>query len=145
MSLWKACQALAVPRSVVYRRRQVIDPTVASEPVVSARALAPAEKAEVRQVLNSERFADQAPREVFATLMDEGKYLCSWRTMYRILDENKEVRERRNQLRHPHYAKPALELGHHQTAGTDQVDLLLSLQHPGCIQSILRGLDDRRT
>ena len=62
----------------------------------------------MRQELNSERFADQAPREVFATLIDEGTYLCSWRTMYRILDENQEVRERRNQLRHPHYAKPEL-------------------------------------
>lgn len=66
------------------------------------------EKAEVRQVLNSDRFADQPPREVYATLLDEGKYLCSWRTMYRILDENQEVRERRNQLRHPTYAKPEL-------------------------------------
>jgi len=81
---------------------------VKSERLPSPRALAPAEKAEVRQVLNSERFADQAPREVFATLMDEGKYLCSWRTMYRILDENQEVQERRNQLRHPNYAKPEL-------------------------------------
>ena len=62
----------------------------------------------MRQALNSERFADQAPREVFATLMDEGTYLCSWRTMYRILDENQEVRERRNQLRHPNYTKPEL-------------------------------------
>jgi len=62
----------------------------------------------VRQALNSERFSDQAPREVFATLMDEGTYLCSWRTMYRILDENQEVRERRNQLRHPNYTKPEL-------------------------------------
>ena len=62
----------------------------------------------MRQTLNSERFSDQAPREVFATLMDEGTYLCSWRTMYRILDENKEVRERRNQLRHPNYTKPEL-------------------------------------
>jgi putative transposase len=62
----------------------------------------------VRDMLNSERFADQAPREVYATLMDEGKYLCSWRTMYRILDENQEVQERRNQVRHPNYAKPEL-------------------------------------
>jgi putative transposase len=72
------------------------------------RALQPAEKEQVRQELNSERFADQAPREVYASLMDEGKYLCSWRTMYRILGENQEVRERRNQLRHPNYAKPEL-------------------------------------
>jgi putative transposase len=59
-------------------------------------------------VLNSERFQDQAPREVYATLLDEGQYLCHWRTMYRILAENKAIRERRNQLRHPVYAKPEL-------------------------------------
>jgi putative transposase len=78
------------------------------ERLPSPRALPLAEKEIVRQELNSERFSDQAPREVFATLMDEGTYLCSWRTMYRILDENKEVRERRNQLRHPNYTKPEL-------------------------------------
>ena len=59
-------------------------------------------------MLNSERFQDQAPREVYATLIDEGQYLCSVRTMYRILDEDDQVRERRNQLRHPHYVKPEL-------------------------------------
>jgi putative transposase len=108
VSLWKACQALAVPRSGLYRQRRVTEPPVAPAAVVSPRALQPAEKAEVRQVLNSARFADQAPREVYASLIDEGKYLCSWRTMYRILDENQEVRERRNQLRHPQYTKPEL-------------------------------------
>jgi len=108
VSLWKACQALAVPRSGLYRQRQITESPVAPAPVISARALQATEKAEVRQVLNSERFADQPPREVYAALMDEGKYLCSWRTMYRILDENQEVRERRNQLRHPLYAKPEL-------------------------------------
>ena len=105
----RACQALAVPRSSLYRQRQISTSSVAAPAaVVSRRALPPTEKAEVRQVLNSERFADQAPREVYATLLDEGKYLCSWRTMYRILDENQEVRERRNQLRHPNHTKPEL-------------------------------------
>ena len=60
------------------------------------------------EVLDSERFQDQAPREVYATLIDEGQYLCSVRTMYRILDEDEQVRERRNQLRHPTYVKPEL-------------------------------------
>lgn len=59
-------------------------------------------------MLNSPRFQDQAPREVYATLLDEGQYLCSWWTMYCILDENQAVRERRNQLRHPNYVKPEL-------------------------------------
>ena len=103
-----ACQALDVPRSSLYRIRKVTEPPVAPASVVSPRALQPTEKVEVRQVLNSKRFADQAPREVYASLIDEGKYLCSWRTMYRILDENQEVRERRNQLRHPQYTKPEL-------------------------------------
>jgi putative transposase len=103
-----ACQALAVPRSDLYRKRRVVEAPSTLERAVSPRALQSTEKAEVRQVLNSDRFQDQTPREVYATLIDEGKYLCSWRTMYRILDENQEVRERRNQLRHPTYAKPEL-------------------------------------
>jgi len=104
----RACQALDVPRSGLYRMRPAAKPRPLSEPLASPRALLPTEKAEVRQLLNSDRFQDQAPREVYATLMDEGKYLCSWRTMYRILDENHEVRERRDQLQHPHYVKPEL-------------------------------------
>lgn len=103
-----ACQALEMPRSSLYRARQGQAPDQTQESMVSPRALSPDEKVEVRQVLNSERFADQPPREVYATLLDEGTYLCSWRTMYRILDENQEVRERRNQLRHPQYARPEL-------------------------------------
>jgi putative transposase len=105
-----ACQALEVPRSGLYRSRQpvAVVPQPSPEPIASPRALSQAEKAEVRQILNSERFQDQAPREVYATLIDEGQYLCSWRTMYRILDENDEICERRNQLRHPNYVKPEL-------------------------------------
>lgn len=101
-----ACQSLGVPRSSFYRARQ---PKRAPKPrPTPARALKPEEKEQVRQVLNSERFQDCAPRQVYTTLLDEGSYLCSWRTMYRILDEHQEVRERRNQLRHPQYTKPEL-------------------------------------
>ena len=57
----------------------------------------------MHDTLNSERFVDQAPTEVYATLLDAGKYLCSVRTMYRILEEHAELRERRDQLRHPNY------------------------------------------
>jgi putative transposase len=63
---------------------------------------------QVLETLNSERFVDQAPAEVHAELLDEGRYQCSVRTMYRILAESVGVRERRNQLRHPHYPKPEL-------------------------------------
>jgi putative transposase len=105
-----ACQALDVPRASLYRTRQAAEskPQLFSEPTKLPRALSQAEKSAVRQMLNSERFQDSAPREVYGALLDEGQYLCSWRTMYRILAENDEVRERRNQLRHPNYVKPEL-------------------------------------
>jgi putative transposase len=105
-SVSAACQALAVPRSSYYRAHQ---PKQAAKPRPSPqRALSQEEKVQVRETLNSERFQDSSPREVYATLLDEDTYLCSWRTMYRILDEHQEVRERRNQLRHPAYSKPEL-------------------------------------
>ena len=59
-------------------------------------------------MLHSERFVDQSPAEVHATLLEEQTYLCSPRTMYRILADAGEVRERRDQARHPAYAKPEL-------------------------------------
>ena len=101
-----ACQVLAVPRSSLYRARQPQQP--AKPRPKSKRALSQAERAEVRQVLNSEPFQDAPPRQVYASLLDENIYLCHWRTMYRILKEHHQVRERRNQLKHPRYAKPEL-------------------------------------
>jgi putative transposase len=100
-----ACQSLVVPRSSYYRSFHPQRARVRSTPL---RALAPAEQEEVRQTLNIERFQDSAPREVYASLLDEGRYLCHWRTMYRILEASQEVRERRNQLCHPNYQKPEL-------------------------------------
>ena len=89
-----ACRALGMPRSSFYRARQPKrDPKPRPTP---ERALQPEEKEQVLQVLNSEPFQDSAPREVYATLLDAGQYLCSWRTMYRILKEHQLVRERRN-------------------------------------------------
>jgi putative transposase len=107
-----ACTVLAVPRSSLYRTRLTTpEPTKAVDPPARPappRALSLAEKAQVRDLLNSERFQDAAPREVYAALLDEDRYLCSVSTMYRILTEHAEVRERRNQLRHPAYQKPEL-------------------------------------
>ena len=110
-----ACEALGVPRSSLYRSRQPASPppaSPASSPQAkvksSPRALNPTERTVVRDVLNSERFADSAPREVYATLLDEGVYHCSWRTMYRILTDQTDGRERRDQARHPNYTKPEL-------------------------------------
>ncbi len=105
-----ACRVLGIPRSTLYRMRQPVSPTPASgtQRAQPARALCDDEKQAVRTLLNSVRFQDRSPRQVYAALLDEGEYLCHWRTMYRILDEYQEVRERRNQLRHPVYAKPEL-------------------------------------
>lgn len=72
------------------------------------RALSAEDKQQVLAVLHEDRFVDKAPAEVYAALLDERHYLCSIRTMYRILKENDEVRERRNVLRHPQYKKPEL-------------------------------------
>ena len=89
-----ACEAVGLPRGSYYRAQQPVEPVVPNPTPArppSPRALTSAEKATVRAVLNSERFQDQAPREVYATLLDEECYLCSWRTMYRILAENQEI------------------------------------------------------
>jgi putative transposase len=106
LGLTTACDVLSVPRSSVYRARQPKPtPTPRPDPV---RALSVAEREHVHQTLNSERFVDRAPREVYATLLDEGTYLCSPSSMYRVLADHAEVRERRDQLRHPAYSKPEL-------------------------------------
>jgi putative transposase len=104
-----ACQALGLPRASLYRMRQTSDPE-ASRPSwpTPPRALAPGEREAVLDTLHSERFMDHAPAEIHSTLLDEGTYLCSPRTMYRILDSAQEVKERRDQVRRPHYAKPEL-------------------------------------
>ena len=101
-----ACRALGVPRSTLYRRMLPLAPRrIRPTP---ARALDAVERHAVLDHLHSERFRDRAPAEVYATLIDEGVYLCSIRTMHRILAENGELKERRNQLRHPQYTKPEL-------------------------------------
>lgn len=74
----------------------------------SPRALSDLERERVLSILHDDRFVDKAPAEVYAALLDEGIYLCSIRTMYRILHEQGEIKERRNQLRHPQYKKPEL-------------------------------------
>ena len=103
-----ACRALGVPRATFYRRQRPKNEVATKPRPQSHRALSAAERTEVLEKLHAPRFADKAPAEVYATLLDEGTYLCSIRTMYRILDDAKEIRERRNQLRHPQYQKPEL-------------------------------------
>jgi putative transposase len=104
----RACQALAVPRAAFYRWRNSSPPAPRGSRRQPVRALSEDERDGVLEVLHAPRFVDKAPAEVYARLLDEGTYLCSVRTMYRLLDEHQEVRERRDQLRHPAYHKPEL-------------------------------------
>jgi putative transposase len=113
VGLAPACAALRIPRSTVYRddarrRRLSVPPLTSSPRPAPPLALSPAERQALRDVLCSERFADCAPPSVYATLLDEGRYLGSVRTMYRLLAADGQARERRNQLTHPAYAKPEL-------------------------------------
>jgi len=107
----RACELLAYPRSSYYRQQHPSPLRLKGEnrpQTISSRALSAAEQKKVRQTLNSERFVDCSPRQVYGTLLDEAEYLCSVSTMYRILRANDEVRERRNQKRHPTYTRPEL-------------------------------------
>jgi putative transposase len=101
---------LGLPAATYYRaKRAATVPLVPRTPrCAPARALQPAERQQVLEVLHDPRFIDLAPAQVYATLLDEGTYLSSERTMYRILAEQQEVRERRAQRRHPVYAAPEL-------------------------------------
>ncbi len=104
----RACAALGYPRSSLYRSRRPRPTRKQCARPTPARALSVSERAKVRDLLNSEGFQDSSPHQVYATLLDEGTYHCSISTMYRILHEYEEVRERRNQRRHPSYSKPEL-------------------------------------
>ena len=106
----QACAALGLPRASFYRRTRA-EGAAAKRPVrtaVQPRALSPSERETVVSRLHEERFLDVSPAAVYATLLDEGEYHCSIRTMYRILEEEGETRERRDQLVHPPYRKEEL-------------------------------------
>ena len=103
----RTCAALGVPPASYYRHRCPKPPPAAQRPS-PPRTLPLAERLAVLEVLHEPRFVDRAPAEVYARLLDEGRYLCSERTMYRLLAAQHEVRERRDQLRHPRYAAPQL-------------------------------------
>ena len=103
-----ACRSLDIARATFYRRLEPATEAVTTARPTPPRALCELERQEVLEVLHTDRFVDRAPREVYASLLDEGTYLCSVRTMYRILDEQGEVRERRDQARHPQYKAPEL-------------------------------------
>jgi putative transposase len=103
-----ACHSLDIARATYYRRLDSGSENGASKRPAPPRALDAGERERVLKILHEDRFVDRAPTEIFASLLDEGSYLCSIRTMYRILAAQSAVRERRNQLRHPHYQAPEL-------------------------------------
>lgn len=105
-----ACAALGVSRASFYRQKEpkgmlLVTKSVRPRPFL---ALQDKERQVILDLLHSERFVDLSPREVHAILLDDGVYHCSVRTMYRILEQEDEVRERRKQRRHPAYSKPEL-------------------------------------
>jgi len=108
IGLAPACRALGVSRATAYRHRSPRPPLARSPQRRCPLALSDEERQAVLAQLHSARFVDASPAAVYATLLDEGTYLASERTMYRLLAANAEVRERRDQLRHPAYAKPEL-------------------------------------
>ena len=102
-----ACRAFGVSRATFYRHRDP-QPSEDAKTLRHPRRLSEEEEQDVLDTLNSERYMDESIPEVYADLLDRGKYLCSQRTMYRILEANQAVRERRDQRRHPEYTKPEL-------------------------------------
>jgi putative transposase len=104
-----ACRALGASHATIYRRRRPPAPRPRRPRPTPTRALSETEREAVLAELHSERFVDSSPAQVWATLLDEGRYLASERTMYRLLEARHcGVRERRDQLTHPAYAKPEL-------------------------------------
>ncbi len=148
-----ACQALCMPRASYYRdRRKISSPAVTASRSSPARALHPAEREAVLSRLHEERFQDRSPAAVYATLLDEGEYHCSIRTMYRLLEQRGESRERRDQLTSSalpkartigHGSQSTLELGHQQATRTRKMDVLLPVRDPRCLQPLRHRLDGR--
>jgi len=122
-----ACTALGRSRATYYRRHRQspAPPRPGRERSPQPRALSSTERAEVLRILHDDRFVDHAPASVYANLLDEGRYLCSVPTMYRLLRAEGEVRERRRQAIHPASVKPELvALGPNQVWSWDITKLL---------------------
>lgn len=101
-------QATGISRASLYRPVTESKATPMSKPIPH-NALSEAERDEVMRILNSEEFIEDTPWQVVPKLQDQGKWLCSVSTMYRLLKANNQLRERRHQRRHPKYVKPTLE------------------------------------
>ena len=147
-----ACQALGVSRATFYRRQRST-PGHQQPRRTPARALCASERERVLDVLVSARFVDHSPGEVMATLLDEGQYLCSERTMYRVLAANQSGTRASQSTRasaihqaraRGHGTEPDLVVGRDQTAGPEEVDVLLPLRVARHLQPLRGGLDGGR-
>ena len=120
-----ACAAVGRSRATHYRRLNPPAPAPKREPTPQPRALSVIERTRVLEVLHSGRFVDMAPPSVYATLLDEGTYLASVPTMYRILRSVDEVRERRRVAIHPAHVKPELAAWRPNTIWSSDITKLL--------------------
>ena len=102
----EACTAFGVSRATLHRLRNPKPKQKIKKH--NHRRLTDAEEKEVLDVLTNDRFVDESVPEIYATILDKGTYLCSQRTMYRVLERHKAVHERRDQCHHPEYTKPEL-------------------------------------
>jgi putative transposase len=107
VNLSAACSALGVARATFYRRKRQPQQLVVGRQK-PARSLSVEERQRLLTVLHQPSFVDMAPAEVYTWLLETGTYLCSIRTMYRILEQANETTERRSRVRHPSYTKPEL-------------------------------------
>ena len=146
-----ACRALGAAPATIYRRRRPPAPRPPRPRAPSPRALSEPEREAVLAELHSERFVDSAPAQVWATLLDEGRYLASERTMYRLLAGRARTRARApraaqaSTVRGAGAARRAAQrgvlVGHHQAQGPGDLDVLLPLRDPRRLQPLRRRLD----
>lgn len=148
-----ACAALQVKRASFYRAQAPHTDRAVSGPAHPPLALCDDEERRILEILHSTRFTDCSPYQVYAALLDEGEYRCSVRTLYRILAAHGELRERRNQLRRPNYAKPELLATapnrvwsgrtSPNSSARPRADVFLPRCHPRHLQPLPGRLDDR--
>ena len=154
----EACQVLGAAQAGYYRRHRHSAAPQRPAPVehrdrCQPRALSHAERQAILDQLPSARFVDMSPTEVWATLLDDGVYLGSISTFYRLLRQAGETRERRRQATHPatvkpelvgHRSEPGVVVGHHQAAWAGEVDLLLPVRDLGHLLPLRGRLDGRQ-
>ena len=125
-----ACETLAVPRATFYRHLDRKGKAGCHCRPAPPLALSPEERQAVLDVAHKKRFWDATPYQIYATLLDEGRYLASIRTFYRVLSANQEVRERRKQVSRPRYQKPELLATEFNEVWSWDIVFGISVQNP---------------